>query len=206
MNTTITGKTHEFLAAVKHRRSIYAIGNAIEVSEQRIEEVVGEAVLHTPSAFNSQSARVVILFKDKHVRLWNLTEEILRGIVPADQFSSTEQRMQSFRSGYGTILFYEDQTVIEGLQQKFATYKDNFPIWSQQSNGMLQYVIWTALELEGLGASLQHYNPLIDDKVRSEWGLPQEWKLIAQMPFGHPEQAPGEKQFEPLEKRLRVIR
>ena len=30
---------------------------------------------------------------------------------------------------------------------------------------MLQLVVWTALEAEGLGATLQHYNPLIDDEV-----------------------------------------
>jgi len=34
---------------------------------------------------------------------------------------------------------------------------------------------------------------LIDDDVRSEWNVPAEWKLIAQMPFGSPTQQPGIK-------------
>ena len=42
------------------------------------------------------------------------------------------------------------------------------------------------LEDAGMGASLQHYNPLIDDEVRKAWNLPGDWKLVAQMPFGVP--------------------
>ena len=60
-------------------------------------------------------------------------------------------------------------------------------------------VVWAALEAEGLGASLQHYNPLIDDEVKKEWNIPGNWKLIAQMPFGNPTSPPGEKEFQPLE-------
>ena len=39
------------------------------------------------------------------------------------------------------------------------------------------------LEDAGMGASLQHYNPLSDDEVRKAWNLPGDWKLVAQMPF-----------------------
>lgn len=114
--------------------------------------------------------------------------------------------MAGFRSGYGTILFFEDDAVIKSLQEQFELYKDNFPIWSQQSSGMLQFAIWTALELEGLGASLQHYNPLIDEAVKAEWNIPESWRLIAQMPFGNPTAEPGEKDFQPIEERVKVFK
>ncbi|MCG7406148.1 nitroreductase family protein [Paenibacillus sp. ACRRX] len=198
--------SNDFLAAVKQRRTFYAISKETTVSDERIEALVGEAVLHTPSSFNSQSARVVVLLKEQHDKLWDLTTETLRQIVPADNFGPTADKMKGFRSGYGTVLFFEDQAVIQSLQEKFAAYSDNFPIWSQQSSGMLQFVVWTALEQEGLGASLQHYNPLIDEQVRQEWGLPGDWKLIAQMPFGQPAAQPGEKAFQPLESRLKVYK
>ena len=55
----------------------------------------------------------------------------------------------------------------------FPLYKDNFPIWSLQANGMLEFAVWTSLEAEGLGASLQHYNPLVDDGVKKAWSLPE---------------------------------
>ena len=85
-------------------------------------------------------------------------------------------------------------------------YKDNFPIWSQQASGMHQFVIWTSLEIEGFGASLQHYNELIEEDVKKEWDIPNNWKLIAQMPFGKPVIDPDEKQYKPLEERIKIIK
>ncbi|WP_110932954.1 nitroreductase family protein [Paenibacillus bouchesdurhonensis] len=196
----------QFLDTIKVRRSVYGISKEAVISDQRVEELVAEAVLHTPSSFNSQSARVVVLFNDEHDKLWDLTKETLRAIVPADSFGPTEEKMAAFRSGRGTVLFFEDQEVIQGLQEQFALYKDNFPVWSEQSSGMLQFVVWTALANEGVGASLQHYNPLIDEKVRAEWNIPASWKLVAQLPFGKPVAEPGEKQFSPIESRVKVFK
>jgi predicted oxidoreductase (fatty acid repression mutant protein) len=196
----------DFYAAVSGRRSVYEISKEEVVSDEKIKEVIEYAVKHTPSAFNSQSARVVLLLEKEHDKLWDITKEALRKIVPVDQFSVTEDKINSFRSGYGSVLFFEDNSIIESLQEQFATYKDNFPVWSQQSNGMHQYVIWTALEIEGFGASLQHYNELIEAEVKKEWSIPNNWKLIAQMPFGKPVAEPDEKQFQPLEHRIKVFK
>ena len=71
---------------------------------------------------------------------------------------------------------------------------------------MHQLAVWTMLENVGFGASLQHYNPLVDEAVRKEWGLPQTWLLNAQMPFGNPLQEPGEKEVSPLDYRLKIFR
>ena len=195
-----------FHDAVKSRRSIYSISKDTNVSDETIEQVIKHSVLHVPSAFNSQSARVVLLMREQSDKLWSITKEKLRPLVPADNFSSTEAKVDSFGSGIGTVLFFEDQTVVEGLQKQFELYKDNFPIWSLQSTGMLQFTVWTALEAEGLGASLQHYNPLIDDEVKKQWDLPDSWRLMAQMPFGHPVAPAGEKEFSPIEDRFKIVK
>lgn len=198
--------TKDFYTAVAERRSFYGISKEAVASDERIEEIINHAVKHTPSAFNSQSARVVVLLGEKHDRVWDITMETLRKIVPAESFSSTEDKINSFKNGYGTVLFFEDQSVVEGLQKQFALYKDNFPVWSQQSSGMLQLVVWTSLENEGLGASLQHYNPLIDEEVKKEWNIPDNWKLIGQMPFGKPAAPAGDKQFNPIEDRVKFFK
>lgn len=193
--------------AIRNRRSHYAMSDEQVTSDGRIEEIVNEAVKHVPSPFNSQSARVVVLLGEQHRRLWDLTKEALRKIVPADAFTATEEKIDgAFRSGYGSILYFEDCTVVEGLQQQFPLYKDNFPVWSQQSSGMLQFAIWTALEAEGWGASLQHYNPVIDDAVKATWGIDPKWKLIAQMPFGKPVAQPAQKEYLPLAARVNLFR
>ena len=199
-------QTNEFLSAIEQRRSLYEISNEKVVSEERVQEIVEFAVKHTPSAFNSQSARVVVLFGEQSNKFWNITTETLRKVVPAENFASTQEKMDMFNAGYGTILFFEDQSIIEDLQSKFDLYADKFPVWSNESSGMLQLVVWTALEAEGLGATLQHYNPLIDDEVKATWDIPENWKLAAQMPFGKPVASAGEKQFNPLEERVKVYK
>ena len=43
-----------------------------------------------------------------HDKLWEITRETLRKIVPADSFSSTDAKIDGFKKGYGTVLFFED--------------------------------------------------------------------------------------------------
>lgn len=195
----------DFRKMVENRRSYYAIEKKSTTSDENIREIIEHAVKHVPSPFNSQSARVVLLLGDHHDKLWEITRETLRKIVPAKSFSSTDEKINGFKNGYGTIMFFEDESVVEGLQEQFPLYKDAFPVWSLQSSGMLQYNIWISVEETDLGASLQHYNPLIDDEVKKTWDLPKKWKLLAQMPFGKPVQEPGEKEFSPLDYRFKVF-
>lgn len=198
--------TKDFYTAIKERRSYYGINKEVQVSDEKIKEIVEFAVKHTPSSFNSQSSRLVVLTGSAHDKLWDITTQALRKAVGEGDFSGTQQKMDSFKAGYGSILFFEDESVVKSLQEQFATYADNFPIWSQQTSGMHQLVVWTALEAEGLGATLQHYNPLIDDEVKKEWNIPSNWKLIAQMPFGNPTAQPGDKEFKPLEDRIKFYK
>ncbi|MFF5398380.1 nitroreductase family protein [Peribacillus butanolivorans] len=198
--------TKDFYTAIKERRSYYGINKEVQVSDDKIKDIVEFAVKYTPSAFNSQSARLVVLTSEAHDKLWDITTETLRKAVGEGDFTGTQQKMDSFKSGYGTVLFFEDKAVVKSLQEQFALYADNFPIWSQQASGMHQLVVWTALETEGLGATLQHYNPLIDDEVKNEWNIPSNWILIAQMPFGNPTAPVGEKEFQPLEDRVKFYK
>ncbi|WP_303852729.1 nitroreductase family protein [Seleniivibrio woodruffii] len=193
----------DFLNSVKARRTYYGISNEKVVEESVVEDIVKQAVLHAPSAFNSQSARVLVLFGKEHDKLWEIVRNQLHRVAPAAQ---VDGKIDSFKAGYGTVLYFEDQTVIKGLQEAYAAYADNFPVWSNHSGGMLQFIVWTALEQAGLGASLQHYGQLIEGDVQKEWGVPASWSLLAQMPFGKPVADPGEKQFSPIEERVKIYR
>lgn len=61
-----------------------------------------------------------------------------------------------------------------------------FPQWSEHSDAMAQVQIWTALELEGLGANLQHMAifPQAEEAIKKEWNIPADWSLKANMNFG----------------------
>ncbi|KIO43835.1 MULTISPECIES: nitroreductase family protein [Porphyromonadaceae] len=193
--------------ALKLRRSYYAVSNKSLISDEEIENIVKFAVKHVPSAFNSQSTRLVLLLGEQHRKFWDIVKETLRKIVSAEAFKATETKVDtSFKAGYGTVLFFEDRTIVEGLQKAFPLYHEKFPIWSQHTSAMHQLAVWAMLEDAGFGASLQHYNPLVDKAVMAEWKLPENWELVAQMPFGVPLQEPGQKEFNPIEERVRVFK
>lgn len=188
------------------RRSIYALSNQLPVSNDEIVQLVEHAILHTPSSFNSQSTRIVVLFGEDHNKLWDITEDTLRVIVgDEEKFKSTEEKINGFKNGAGTVLFFEDQAVVRGMQEAAPAYADNFPIWSTQTNAMHQYVIWTALASIDVGANLQHYNPVIDERVANTWNIDENWELKAQMVFGTIAQPAGDKAFKPVEERLKVF-
>lgn len=196
-----------FREALRDRRTYYSITSQSPVSNEEIERIVNFAVTHVPSAFNSQSTRVVLLLGESHKKLWHIVKEALKKIVPPEAFVTTEAKINgSFACGYGTVLFFEDQTVVKGLQDAFPLYKDNFPGWSLQTSAMHQLAVWTMLEEVGFGASLQHYNPLIDEEVHQTWNLPESWSLVAEMPFGLPVQQPGNKEFNELSARVKVFK
>lgn len=195
-----------FLDAIAHRRSYYALKNESPISKAEIQNIVEQCVKHIPSAFNSQSTRVVVLTGEHHQRMWNLAKEELKKLFSEAAYEATAAKIDgAFAAGYGTILYYEDQNVVKGLQEQFPLYAENFPIWSEHTNAMHQLAIWTALEDAGLGASVQHYNPLIDEAIAKAFDIPSSWKLRAQMPFGTPAGEPGEKTFAPLEDRIKFF-
>ena len=196
---------YAFIEASRKRRSQYVLGKNLPLSQADATALIEEAIKLAPSSFNSQSSRAVILFGAESVKFWNLTKEILRKIVPAEAFGSTEKKIDGFAAGAGTVLFYEDQDVIKGLQEQFALYADNFPVWSEHSTGIAQFSVWTALANAGIGASLQHYNPLVDEAARAAWNVPASWKLRAQMPFGSNEKPFGEKAFMDDARRFKVF-
>ena len=188
----------------QNRRSVYALGKNLPISEQEALEIIDNAVKYSPSAFNSQTAHAVVLLGENHQKLWDITFGELEKFLPNEEAkAATKGKIDSFVAAYGTILFFEDHDVVKGLQEQFPAYADNFPIWSEQSTGIASFAVWNALAEAGVGANIQHYNPVIDEKVAAEWDIPANLVLRAQMPFGEKLQ-----EAAPIERtsRVRVVK
>ena len=188
----------------QNRRSVYALGKNLPISEQEALEIIDNAVKYSPSAFNSQTAYAVVLLGENHQKLWDITFGELEKFLPNEEAKAvTKGKIDSFAAAYGTILFFEDHDVVKGLQEQFPAYAENFPIWSEQSTGIASFAVWNALAEAGVGANIQHYNPVIDEKVAAEWDIPANLVLRAQMPFGEKLQ-----EAAPIERtsRVRVVK
>lgn len=195
-----------FQEAVKSRRSIYKLGREIPVLQSEIIAAVERMTKDTPSPFHMQSARVVVTMLDHHENVWNITKSELKSRLSPAQFAETAKKIDGFEAAYGTILFFESSNMIKAMQDQFPEYRDNFPGWAMQANGMLQFAIWTALEDLGLGANLQHYNPIIDEPIRQIFDLPDSWDLVAQLVFGEKLEDPEPLYKVPTGTRVKIFR
>jgi len=188
----------KIIDVLQKRRTYYNLNKILSVSKSEVKRVVEEITELVPDAFNMKSARVIVVTDNKQDELWDGIYDVFEGKVPRD-------KIDGFKAAAGTILYFYDAEVVETLQKQFPLYADNFPVWANQANGMLQINIWTGLRELGIGANLQHYNPVIDSLVQEMFEIPKSWKLIAQMPFGGIVTEPEPKAKENIEERVKFI-
>lgn len=184
---------------LQKRRSVYALNRNLPVSEEAVIDLVKKVTELVPDAFNMKSQRVIIALGDKQDALWD-------GIYDAFGGKVAREKIDSFKAAHGTILYFIDDNTVKALQEKFPSYAENFPVWAQQANGMLQINIWAGLAELGVGANIQHYNPVIDHLVKDMFQVPDGYRLIAQMPFGSVESEREPKEKEDISVRVTIAR
>ncbi|KAF2154707.1 Nitroreductase [Myriangium duriaei CBS 260.36] len=182
----MSASTTSLLDATAQRRTIYALTKSSPVPDSTLLSHVRHAARHVPSSFDSQTTRLVVLLGAEHDRFWDFVWAALQPHVSSDpeKEKASKARIDGFRGARGSVLFFESTTARQTAERKFAQYADKLPAWGEQTSAMHQYLLWTAFEAEGLGCNLQHYNPLIDDKVKSQYNLDDDWVLKAQLVFG----------------------
>lgn len=197
----------QFNSLAANRRSIYALGDNLSQTPEEIFDLVKQTIKNSPTAFNSQTVRAVVLFGKSSDKVWKIVEDALRKIAKSpDAFEQTKSKIDSFKAGYGTILYFTDTTIVHQLENDYPSYAANFANWAEQGLGGAQQAVWTALAEQGIGASLQHYNPLIDDAIHQVFNLPADWQLRAEMPFGSIEAPAGEKAQLDDEEMFKLIK
>lgn len=187
------------------RHSFYAINDKLPIKKAAITQMVHDALKLYPSSFNAQETRLLLLYGDEHRKFWQLLEQELLQTAPKDKAEAVKTRIAAFKAGAGTIFYFIDTEVVKSQEQKMPLYAQNFKNWAREGCAMLQYMIWTALDNHNIGASLQHYNPLINEKVSQIYNIPQNWELIAQMPFGGIVTTPAPHKTENIASKMKII-
>lgn len=190
------------LDALQNRRSTTALADRLPegITPEHITYLVRETINHSPSPFNLQSCRVVVLCTDEHFHFWNICDDVLKDTADPGRFALLQHKTAENRRAYGTVLFYEDAQSLEDLPQRlgplWATVKDNLPEWVEHAQGFNHHTLWTLLSNTHsptdphckIGASLHHYGggpaSLLDARVAQRWNLPHSWSLRAQLVFG----------------------
>ncbi len=187
------------IQTLRNRRSVYALNRDLPIPESEVEDLIRQVTELVPDAFNMRSARVAVALGKMQDALWEAIYDAFVGKVERG-------KIDGFKAAAGTILYFYDQDIVKALQERFPAYAENFPTWANQANGMLQISLWAALRERNVGANIQHYNPVIDSRVRALFGLPTSWALLAQMPFGGIAAQPEAKEKEDVSLRVKVFR
>ena len=180
----IEEKEYDLLNDMRKRRSIHALSNRVSHSPEYLTKLIKQAVRCCPSVQNAPSVRIVILLEQAHQNFWEMVRGIQRQQMPEHIFEGASVRLDRCSSAYGTVLFFEDQLVVQILQKRKPLQAHNFAIWSEQTSGMAQFAVWTALSSTGLGASLHHYHPDINIETAKMFDLPESWQFKSQLVFG----------------------
>ena len=111
--------TSTLLEVVKSRRTFYGLKDESPISDEAIERIVEDFVLHVPSCFNTQTSRIVLLLQQEHQKLWdiamNAIEDLVSaGRVPKDMFENrTKPKLKALRAAYGTVSAVQDYFYVE---------------------------------------------------------------------------------------------
>lgn len=194
-----------FVQLVEKRRSIYALGANSNYSTQEISHTIRAVVKQVPTAFNSQTTRVVVLFDEANTKFWNHIYDVQQEILEGNMWSMMSGIIAGAKSGIGTVLFFEDVDAASNM----PTQGTRTEAYKQNNNANAQYAVWLALAEMDLGATLQHFNigfeQGFDKTTKDMFNLPASYEMIAQMPFGSIEQPASEKEHIDTDVQVTVI-
>ncbi len=146
---------------------------------------------------------VIVLAKDKtHDEIWDIILKKLLPLTEVNRQGATKEKIAGFKNGQATLLIYLDRSIIKDLEDKFPLYAEKFSDYAQQEVGMFQYVLWLGLVEKGFSASLQHYNPVIDNEMARLLATPETWQLVAQIPLGIANETLSPRSLKKLEEIL----
>ncbi|CCK69172.1 uncharacterized protein KNAG_0C00580 [Huiozyma naganishii CBS 8797] len=188
--------TQNFLDVISNRRTIYdlkpELPNGAPVGT--IQHVVHTIVKETPTAFNSQVNRAVILLGDAHKKVW----EHVAAAMPTPNAKARPLACQN--EAYGCVVFLTDDKTTADLQAQFPSFAGAFPSHADTSSGAVQIEAWAALESLGCGCNLQHYNALVREALPAD--VPKGWSVHSQLVFGLPVKAAPAKTYIDNEVRI----
>lgn len=198
----------EYIPAMKTRHSEYALSDDLQAPLEEVRRLLEDILLYTPSGFNSQPVRMVLLTGERSIAHWELVGQILMLKIGIERYekSRAKDRIDNlFTKAVGTVLFFDDTEVTDRMMKENPRYGLNFPKWAHQAQGSHQFMVWLGLKALGYGANLQHYNNMKDDLIRKQVGVPDSWDFVAHMPFGTITEPAQPKEKNPIDTMLKVL-
>ncbi len=190
----------KFVELLEKRRSQYAIGANTDITAADVAATLRDVISHVPSAFNSQSSRVVVVSGENNEKLWDLIKEVQSQVLDEGTLNYMTPIMDGARTAVGTVLFFEDRDAVEN---GIPANDERRYVYKNHASANAQLTTWLAITELGLGGNLQHFNigyeQGFDRAIRELLDLPESWELVAELPFGSIEAPAAAKEVAPVE-------
>jgi predicted oxidoreductase (fatty acid repression mutant protein) len=100
--------TNDYLTAIKYRRTVYGLNDKSPISDERIVEIIREVALTSPSSYNTQPGRILVLLGAQHKKLWDICSEIalpmIKSMAGEEVLKAMEGRFNMFKGELLPIL------------------------------------------------------------------------------------------------------
>ncbi|KIH93561.1 nitroreductase family protein [Sporothrix brasiliensis 5110] len=189
--------TDQWLSAAAYRRTVYTLKDTSHVPDARIEEIVKQVLSFNPSSYNTQVDRVTVVLGPKHKQLWQIIIDAVQPVLEQagpGVWDAMRPRLEGHKSAYGSVLFWVSDKALDDARETHKAAAQALPQFAEHASAIAQILVWTALELEGFGANLQHLGivPGVSTALQAFLGLPADYSLKAHLNFGeeageHPE-------------------
>ncbi|KAF4444514.1 nitroreductase family protein [Fusarium austroafricanum] len=119
-------------------------------------------------------------------------------------WNAMQKSFQGHKAAYGSVVLWESGVAQQQGAEKHKSAAPLFPQYGGHASGMAQILVWTALELEGVGANLQHMQSMAPVEaamaMKKFCQVPEDYSLKAHINYGdnaqpHPD-VPVKLEFE----------
>ena len=176
-----------FLDAIKKCQPVDQLGKKVHLSQNYLSAVIIEAIKTCPNIQNLNTLRCVIVYNTSHQAFRHFVEEQQRQHIPSHLFAATADKISNYKSAFGTVLLFEDQTALQYLAKQWPLNAEHHRVWSAQHLGMVSLAAWSTLADIGLGVNVLHYLES-HPALHKTFNLPLHWQLKSQLIFGSIEQ------------------
>ncbi|GFF94887.1 putative nitroreductase HBN1 [Aspergillus udagawae] len=179
-----------------YRRSVHGLAGTSKLSDERVQETISKVLSFALSSYNTQPVCISVALGEKHKELWSIILKEAEPVLTSINLGLWQKlgpMFQSHKAAYG------------------STHKASghiFSKWGDHTQGIYRILVWTALELGGVGANLQHMNaiPAIEATIKKFAGVPDDYKLKAHLNYGDEQATRPEKPMKlPIDETLIIL-
>lgn len=150
-----------------------------DLSADDVTKLIQQVVAITPTCYNCQGSRVIILYGEEHTRFWQRLMKLKVDTAEERRFLE-----ESVVPAAGTVVLLEDDLSVKVMQKMYPSFAMAFPYFAEHSSGMVELSLTVGLAQKEIGTIIRHYRTDPAEVLEADSDVPETWKMKAQIAFG----------------------